>query len=227
MVSQGEAMDQNPVTIYRTDSGGARWTELALSSGPMWTGTRGAPSSGCDKSGISFSNATSGWITGFCNGGVQELGHTLDGGARWRSLPLTPTTGPDGGYTLPPRFFTAKDGALVAGFGRRVGFSVVIYTTTNDGVSWTAHVVPIGPPGDQVDIVSPTVWIAHSGHTLYTTTNAGASWRSLRSAITGIWGWSGAFDFLTATDGWAITNTGSSTRLWHTTTGGHHWSRIR
>lgn len=190
MVDQGAAMDQDPVTIYRTDSGGSRWTELANSSGPMWAGTRGAPASYCDKSGISFSDASSGWITGFCNGGL-ELDHTLDGGAHWRSLPFTEAHGTEsgGGYALPPRFFTPKDGAFVAGLDRPARFRVVIYTTTNAGVSWTPHIVPAGPPGDQVDIVSPTLWIAHSGHTLYTTTNAGASWRSVRSALSGIWGW--------------------------------------
>jgi photosystem II stability/assembly factor-like uncharacterized protein len=227
MVDQGAAMDQDPVTIYRTDSGGARWAELARSSGPMWTGTRGAPSSYCDKTGISFSNASSGWITGFCNG-LEVVDHTLDGGVHWRSLPLThPQATEYGGDTLPPRFSTSQDGAFAATFGARRGYRNVIYTTTNAGISWTAHAVPAGPPGEEVDIVSPAVWILASGHTLYTTTNAGAGWRSLRSAISGIVGWSGTLDFVTPTDGWAVTNVGPPSQLWHTTTGGRNWTRIR
>jgi photosystem II stability/assembly factor-like uncharacterized protein len=227
MVDQGATMNVDPVTIYGTDSGGARWTELASGGGPMWTGTPGAPTSGCDKSGISFSNATSGWITGDCNGRVV-MAHTLDGGARWRSLLLTPAR-PTlyGGYTLPPRFFGSKDGAFTAVFGTRHGYRASIYTTTNAGINWTVRALPGRPPAEQLYIVSPTVWIAHSQHTLYTTTDAGASWRSLRSAITAIWGFSGSWDFITAPDGWGITGTGPTTSLWHTTTGGRHWTSVQ
>ncbi len=226
MVDQGAAMNVDPVTIYGTDSGGAHWTELASSSGPMWTGTPGAPTAGCDKTGITFSNAASGWITGDCNGRVV-LSHTVDGGARWRSLLLTSArTTLYSGYTFPPRFFGSKDGAFTAVFGSRNGYRALIYTTTTAGVTWATHALPGRPPAEQVDILSPTVWIAHSRHTLYTTTNAGASWRP-QPTITGILGFSGTLDFTTPADGWAILAAGSTHQLWHTTTGGRHWVRIK
>ncbi len=227
MVDQGAAMDQDPVTIYGSENGGERWTELASSSGPMWSGTPGAPTVGCDKTGLSFSNASSGWITGDCAGRVV-IAHTLDGGRRWRSLLLTPAR-PTlyGGYTLPPRFFGARDGAFTAVFGARHGYRALIYKTTNAGANWIAQALPGRPPPEQVDIVSPTVWVAHSRQTLYITTNAGTSWRSLRSPIGGLWGFSGRLDFTTPTNGWVITGSGSTSQLWHTTTGGRHWAQIR
>jgi photosystem II stability/assembly factor-like uncharacterized protein len=88
MVGNGAEAGNQPVTIYRTNPGGAHWTELGRSAEPMQAGTPGAPSADCDKTGISFSNATAGWITGFCNG-VPQLDHTRDGGAHWRSVPLS------------------------------------------------------------------------------------------------------------------------------------------
>jgi photosystem II stability/assembly factor-like uncharacterized protein len=227
MVDNGAASDNNPVTVYRTDSGGRRWIELARSSEPMRAGTPGAPSSGCDKSGISFSDATSGWITGYCSGGVY-LSHTTDGGTRWRSLRLTnPVAQANGSDTLPPQFFTDGQGALAADLGGARSTTDVIYTTAGASGSWTPHAVPTaGAPG-RIAIVSQTVWIAAAGHTLYTTTNAGASWQSVRSSL----GFSGlilnTFDFVSPTDGWAITNIGQNQQLWRTTTGGVSWTRLR
>jgi hypothetical protein len=54
MLGNGQAADQEPVTVYETRSAGTRWIELARSRGPMTSGTPAAPSSGCDKSGVSL-----------------------------------------------------------------------------------------------------------------------------------------------------------------------------
>jgi photosystem II stability/assembly factor-like uncharacterized protein len=87
MVGQGQAADQEPVTIYQTRSGGRRWSELARSSSPMASGTPGAPSPACDKTGISYSSVSSGWISGDCNGPV-DLQHSRGGGRAWHEFAL-------------------------------------------------------------------------------------------------------------------------------------------
>jgi len=227
MVDNGAAMDQDPVTIYQTDSGGALWTELAQS--PIQTitnGTPGAPSPRCDKTGISFSSATSGWIAGDCTANAL-LQHTGDGGRHWQVVPLAcPDHRADcGGSTSPPQFFGAKDGALSAELYSPHGFAIVIYTTVNAGKSWVAHATPAHSQGAQVDILSGSTWLVGESTALYTTTDAGQHWSKQPTGIQ----YSpsiaeNAFDFLTPTDGWAITQAG---QLWHTTTGGRTWRTLR
>jgi len=226
MVGNGAAANQEPVTIYETDSGGARWSERAQSPIPtIAAGTPGAPSPGCDKSGVTFATATSGWIAGYCNG-LGELQHTTDGGRRWRTLLLArPSKVEWGGDASAPKFFTASSGAFAADLFSAHGSTAVIYTTADAGASWTSHRTPatsqasVGP----IDILSPTAWMISDGATLYETTSAGANWTAVPSTVDYSGFAADALDFVNQTDGWAISQDG---RLWHTTDGGHIWTTL-
>jgi len=220
MVSHGAAADQEPVTLYETTTGGKRWSELARSSSTMAAGTPGAPSPGCDKTGISSSSHSSVWISGYCNGAV-DLQHSRDGGRVWheRALRATNRTISWGGYAYPPTFFTPSDGVLQAGLGTKSGTYDAIYTTKDGGIRWTVHRPPTATEGP-MDVLSATTWFVAHGHTLYVTTNGGTSWTSVRSSISLSGTGTDILDFLDATVGWTVTARGT---LWHTTDGGRTW----
>lgn len=223
MVSHGAAADQESVSVYETRSGGRRWAELARSSSPMASGTPGAPSPGCDKTGISYASRSSGWIASVCNGPL-ELQHSRDGGRVWHEIALTPTRRSIswGGDAEPPTFFTAKDGVLEAGLGTASGTYDAIYTTTNGGSSWTVHRPP-SPSEGPMDVLSASTWFIARRRTLYVTTNAGASWTPVRSSIPLTGYVTDALDFVNANVGWTVTPSG---KLWHTTDGGQTWETV-
>ena len=222
MVGHGQAADQESVSIYETRSAGRRWRELARSSSPMTSGTPGAPSAGCDKTGISYSGSSSGWISGNCSGAL-ELQHSRDGGRVWHEVGLSASQRPfSGAYANPPTFSTTADGALDAGLATATGTYDAVYATTDGGSSWTLHRPP-SPSKGPMDVVSATAWFIAHGRTLYLTTNAGARWTGVRSSIALDGRGTDTLDFVNSSVGWTVTAAG---KLWHTTDGGHTWKTV-
>jgi len=221
MVDNGAASGSDWVTIYTTASAGKHWTLLARPTFPTdtaETGTPDAPSSGCDKEGITFASSNSGWIGEYCNGGPVTLQRSVDGGRKWQLTRLN--TNEQGGFADAPSFFNAADGVSAAG-GISSTTGTVIFTTTNGGRNWKQHEVPASN-GGPVDALSPTTWFVSSGQTIYQTTNAGVTWASRRSPTASNAIGRGDLDFVNLDDGWVVTASGS---LWHTTNGGRSWTR--
>jgi photosystem II stability/assembly factor-like uncharacterized protein len=223
MVGNGAAAVQEAVTIYQTTNGGARWARLALGASPMTAGTPGAPSPGCDKSGIGFSSPLSGWIAGDCDGPLV-LQHTVDGGRRWSFVRLTPaatSAQPSyGGDTFPPVFFGPARGVIAAQLDSAGGLRDAFYATANGGVTWTLHRPPLAVGGPAFPL-STDDWFAAGGRTLAITTDAGATWSQIPASIVFGYGEPDTLDFATPLIGWTVTTGG---RLWHTTDGGRTWS---
>lgn len=223
MVGNGQAANQEPVAIYRTTTGGRSWSEITHSAIPtIESGAPGAPSSYCDKTGLSFASASSGWTTGYCNGPI-DLQHSGDGGRTWTGHVLNPTHSNTtwGGQADPPRFFTPTTGVLQARVDTAKAAHDAIYTTTDGGAGWTAHRPPASTNGP-MDVLSATTWYIASHHKLYRTTNGGNTWTTIRSSIPLNGDSADILDFINTTNGWAVRSNGT---LWHTNDAGRSWTR--
>jgi hypothetical protein len=172
----------------------------------MTAGTPGAPSPGCDKSGIGFSSPLSGWIAGDCDGPLV-LQHTVDGGRRWSFVRLTPaatSAQPSyGGDTFPPVFFGPARGVIAAQLDSAGGLRDAFYATANGGVTWTLHRPPLAVGGPAFPL-STDDWFAAGGRTLAITTDAGATWSQIPASIVFGYGEPDTLDFATPLIGWTV-----------------------
>ncbi len=149
----GGAMGQDPVRIYRTTDGGARWTLAAASPPPPATQQApGPPASGpsgistaCDKTGIVFANPRDGWLTTDCNDLAGALLVSHDGGAMWQPQALPVPAGacrPAGCSAFPPQF-SGRTGLLVIAPGNQPPY---LLRSDDGGATWHPGQVrrPIG-----------------------------------------------------------------------------------
>ena len=198
----GAAMGQNPVRIYRTTDGGARWTLAAASPpppanqqapGPPATGPSGI-STACDKTGIVFANPRHGWLTTDCNDLAGALLVSHDGGVTWQpqALPIPPgACTPAGCQAFPPQF-SGRTGLLVIAPGNRPPY---LLRSDDGGATWhlltvppaarwfqaadltdSSHavLVPGGPPGQVRGPIAELWFTADSGQT-WTAVRQGAA----------------------------------------------------
>src|SRR5262249_40896913 len=103
--------------------------------------TRGTiPLNGTGK-GISFLNASTGWMTAYAGGLTNFfwLYVTRDGGATWhhQALPRPPGETAAEFALVPPVFFNANDGIMTVSVGTMSGDPYVeVYVTHNGGETW-------------------------------------------------------------------------------------------
>jgi photosystem II stability/assembly factor-like uncharacterized protein len=171
----GGAMGHDAVWLYRTSDAGAHW--LLAAATPAQTGTAAAtqPSSGqisgnCDKNGLAFPTATTGWIASTCNTGLADsLLVSRDGGTSWsdQSLPLPDTTCAGGGCVVRgPRFLGGVGFVTVEPEARSVAPSMSPPTEARPGLRYRRE--PISPasasastsPAPRTASPGPTAWRA-------------------------------------------------------------------
>lgn len=158
------------VTVYRTTDGGKHWIKVAttdrnlnslhenLSAGAL-------PIIGT-KYGLSFVNASTGWLSGVAqSNGFPYLYVTRDGGHTWQHQEL-PIPGDVNWYNqdmigvIPPAFFTPNDGILIMTIAPTQGKAeppFVIYYTHDGGAHWECgwNTMEIGnPPSMQIGVGS-------------------------------------------------------------------------
>jgi photosystem II stability/assembly factor-like uncharacterized protein len=145
----GAAMGQDPVRVYRTGDGGARWSLAAESPpppadqqapGPPSTGPSGI-STGCDKTGITFASPRDGWLTTDCNALSGALLASHDGGVTWQPqpLPIPPGACMSAGCQAFPPQFSSRAGLITIAPGNRPPY---LLRTDNGGLSWHLLTVP-------------------------------------------------------------------------------------
>ncbi len=129
------AVSENAETVelFRTTDGGRTWDKVAsaLASSSDTPPAGHLPFSG-SKSGLSFLNATTGWVTGRVPvDGYTLLYRTHDGGSTWypQSLPLSPSEASSQLSILPPSFFNDTDGILPVSFDTGNGANLDVYVT--------------------------------------------------------------------------------------------------
>jgi photosystem II stability/assembly factor-like uncharacterized protein len=214
--------------LFRTTDGGRSWVKIAI-----------APASSLDipppgrlpfsgsKSGVSFLNAPTGWVTGRVPvNGYILLYRTYDGGATWypQSLPLSPTERSSQLSILPPLFFNATDGILPVSFDMGKGASLDVYVTHDGGTTWKGT-TPLTAAAGTADFIDVDHGWASDGTLLYVTGDSGKKWAMLSPG--------GSFqhivhlDFVLGDIGWAIgaTAAGAPTFL-KTEDGGRTWTAI-
>jgi photosystem II stability/assembly factor-like uncharacterized protein len=217
----GAGMNHDYIALYHTSDGGGNWSRVI---DPYIDG--GIQS--CTKTGLAFSSATAGWLTGDCNG-VRPgafLYHTADAGATWNPVGLpAPADHPD--------LFTADNIACgvrapfllngevllsVECSDQRVANGPVLaylYRSSNGG-PFSAFSYP---GGDLYTLDGNRIWAL--GLEIYRSDNAGGDWTKI-STVT----WQGQFVFVGPQTGWAAVHKGDEYGLVQTTDGGSLWSQL-
>lgn len=227
-LSYGVAAGSEGGAIYRTVDGGVHWAKVEQTVG----GVQEAPGSlpfGCDKTGISFINASTGWASGSCAGGRPSFYVTHDGGRTWTSqplpLPASLAQRSEQWSASVPVFFDARSGYFVL-----TGSEALLFTTSNAGTTWTSHTLPLGgwsKPLGAVAFSSPSDgWLISSdGATIYRTNDGAENWTTLRPLplLTGLQ----AVDVIDRLQAIAVLNpSGNQSVLWLTDDGGHAWTQV-
>jgi photosystem II stability/assembly factor-like uncharacterized protein len=228
-VTVGAAMGEDQAIIYGTTDDGHHWT--LMSRGPSATGTPGTPGSlpvGCDKT-VTFRSPNDGWAGFACNGGGGEpspLYQSTDGGRTWVQRAVAPTPGAQpisepGMWTAQPTL-TGENGSATLLTGA-AGTTLVIYRTSDGGLSWQPVTLPGPRRSWTADLVDGTQWKLFSGTAILSTDNAGRTWQTTRSGI--------AIQprtapvFVTAAIGWY--DSGADARqVFRTADGGATWTRV-
>ncbi len=233
LVHAGVGMNHDYIYIYYTTDGGATWN---LRVDPMDINKGNIMS--CYKSGLSFANATTGWLAGSCNGvkaGVL-LFQSQDAGSTWSEVALSaPLQAPDiftaGDWScgsLPPTFVSERDGFMQVtcqSFGATPGSKTWIYNTANAGTSWTPHPAPASQ-GSYQFIDALTGWFV-GGSEVYRTTDGGKTWTKMTQHVD----WNAQLSFLDANNGFAVATAGQQPNIEYglvsTADGGATWTLLK
>lgn len=225
----GAAMNKQSVALYKTTDGGATWTKN-YDNDPNVPGSSNTLPLGGHKSGITFSNATTGWIGGdIPTDGYFYFYKTSDSGVTWSRLQLTTPAGYESAYisTTAPKFFGPKDGILPVWMGIGIGMrDLFLYTTRDGGDTWTPSPA-FARNAQQTVITSMSHAISWDwAGVFHVTNNAGASWTTITPNINFGEAFRG-LDFVSATTGWVrqITPDGL-TSLFRTLDGGYTWTLV-
>jgi hypothetical protein len=182
----------------------------------------------CSKTGIAFSDASHGWLTGNCNG-VRPgafLFQTSDGGVSWSPVDLPPPDSHPGIFTedryacgmQPPflleniAFFGVECADMDSAEGLRIN---ILYRTTAGGDFVSREY----PGGGIFTLDGSRIWAL--GREIHRSDNAGGAWTRI-STVT----WDGQFDFVNSTTGWAAVRKGSEYGLVRTDDGGGWWVQL-
>jgi photosystem II stability/assembly factor-like uncharacterized protein len=234
--SLGAAMQQNPVRLYRSTDGGVRWSLVARS--PRMAGDP-ATSSGlplyCDKYGLAFASARTGWITSYCNSLTDAILVTRDGGSHWTSepVPLPATLCESAGCEIPAP--QSAGGTTFLEVSDYPGAAYLL-VSRDAGRSWQVESLPAGAgPYPRIRFFSADDGIAVSagsqgtiGRVFYVSTDGGLSWTGIRQGrhFGGNWA---DFDFVSVRAGFAwVYPGGESTaalpHLYWTSDTGRRWA---
>ncbi len=232
--SLGAAMGTNPVRIYRTTDGGVRWSPLARSQalGESARSDSGLPLA-CDKVGIAFGSALTGWIGTWCNVGYSIL-TSRDGGLRWSSqqLPIPQSACEQAGCEASaPQFAGHTTFLSVSDYPD----AALLFVSEDAGASWRTVIMPRGAgPYPRVRFFSQADGIAVSagsqgavGPTFYVSSDGGLNWTAIPQGRH--FGRSGAsFDFISPATGLAwllpgISSRSVAPRLYRTSDSGRTW----
>jgi photosystem II stability/assembly factor-like uncharacterized protein len=233
--SLGAAMQQNPVRLYRSTDGGARWSLIARS--PRMAGdaaTSGGLPMYCDKDGLAFTTARTGWITGYCNSLAEAVLVSRDGGARWtpESVPVPAGLCESAGCEVPAPQFAGGSTFLQINSYPTAAYLLV---SNNAGQTWQVSRLPAGAgPYPRIRFFSAKVGIAISGgsqgtigRVFYVSTDGGLSWTAARQGRH-FGGNSADFDFVSLRAGFAWMDpdtepTAPLPRLYRTSDSGRTW----
>ncbi len=226
MANLSQAAGSMAVELYQTTDGGLHWASVSVTAGEPSLSTPGSLPVECNKTGIAFADAETGWATGHCTTGGVFFYVTRDGGRTWRSQSLRPPADAPSDLfatcdceTTPPVFATARDGITPV----KIFVSeheAVLYVTKDGGQTWQPSQLAsnrlLRPPvfvspndgwvTDEVDL-----FVTHDGGLTWTTAGHLPDLRLL-----------GTFDFVDLKNGWLT----GGVQVYATHDGGVTWQPI-
>ncbi len=229
--------------IYRSADGGKTWINVGNAKFPCRTqNTARSPIQS-----IAFLNATTGWITGYCDDGVA-IYHlvTLDGGHTWQQQKLSlPPRLPRAAGALRmyqpesprgPEFLTAQDGVFPVVYRTNQDAGAFFYVTHDGGMTWT-YTTPVSLPsfrtagGGLLPIYQSSSfadanhgWVTDA-HALYVTGDGGRQWKKILPSLP-FDRPLGEIDFVSPEVGWATGQAGGIPFLLKTLDGGYTWRPV-
>jgi photosystem II stability/assembly factor-like uncharacterized protein len=226
LIVEGGMPDGYVSDLYETGDGGVTWS-ASRTTGPGLVGD------------LAFADGVSGVLAGGADG--TRLYRTGDAGRSWHAL--TVTLPPDAaGRVLRvdrPTFWTAGDGALLAGSGTEAGLTdATVMRTADGGASWSPVAgfrLSSAEQDPRVALVGPEDWLAMPGpSTRLWTGDSGRTWS--RGASVGLPGAPRTLQLADPTHGWALVDLGgctgtggdcqARTGLYATADGGASWSAL-
>ncbi|MCL6441959.1 MAG: hypothetical protein K6T83_00605 [Alicyclobacillus sp.] len=215
------ATGSEAATLYTSSNGGRSWRIAARTSQNITS--RQIPYFG-DKTGITFKDGSTGWITGTVNtlGGIW-IYVTHDGGHHWEPQKiqgLNQKTYKNEQIAISsPTFINENNGVLPI----QIGDTLELFMTSNGGQTWrlSGKIPGNRLPTSQIDFINTRDgWVSQYG-SIWNTTNDGKTWtRIYRVSDATI----KSIDFITQKIGWVIIQQNGQMRIVQTTDGGNHWS---
>jgi photosystem II stability/assembly factor-like uncharacterized protein len=229
LVHLGAGMMHDYVVVMKSADGGATWTALF---DPL---SDAFPQS-CGKSGMTFADEQTGWVTGNCNGVAPILlfQQTTDGGVTWEPVELPPPAGAPSDLFARDDVYCGTESPVWADEVLRVpvvcrdfDFKATNYLySTTDGRDWSVSVLPVYEAFGSLDFLDEnTGWVSgflESGsgpqRDVYQTRDGGQTWTKIRSV-----NWRGQFNFVDESLGWAVAQSDEGLALVTTTDGANRW----
>jgi photosystem II stability/assembly factor-like uncharacterized protein len=232
LISLGAATGSEAVSVWGTTDGGRSWSKRAQSPRPQTESAPGQLSSSCDKTGITFTTETAGWLTSGCAAGGPSIYRTLDGGHTWTFQPLQAPPGQtqenlgNSANAEPPVFLNQSFGLLpvVLALGSKNTPSLVVYATHDGGRTWIPS-VPV-TSGRLMAAVRPDYWVIEVSPSRIATTQDGRRYNFIPSDVD--LSQTQQLTFANEQTGLALTVVSPSGgyELLRTTDGGAHWSAV-
>jgi photosystem II stability/assembly factor-like uncharacterized protein len=228
MIGLYTADGSEAVEILKTVDGGVNWQPISLALSPAGQSTPGSLPYSCDKAGITFIDATTGWAAGSCSSGPLFLYVTQDGGQTWQPQTLPPPPGdPADLYSNclcaaeSPTFVSAQDGVLaitVSQFNQ----GTYLYVTRDGGFTWAVRELPVALLFGAPDFFSASDGIVTDGQRLFSTSDGGATWTQSGTLPISGTNLVGSIDFVDPNDGWVT----DGQHLYATHDGSQTWITI-
>ena len=226
LASLGAGAGSEAVAVFQSTAVCANWNQVYVNDPTLPGSSDSLPLSG-QKSGMTFLDATHGWVTGSVPmDGYVYLFKTQDGGRNWTHQEVSLPAGFETAMTSAdaPRFFTSTDGIFHAGLYTAVSASV-FYLTQDGGASWTPT-FPVNMVGRYAIANLQDVWIWDGGPAMLISHDSGTTWSLVNTNIN-VTDTLMTIDFVNATTGWALTGDASSHySLYKTTDGGATWTAL-
>jgi photosystem II stability/assembly factor-like uncharacterized protein len=222
MAHVGVGMMHDYIVLYRSQDGGVSWSRIQ----DPYNDTSLIMS--CSKTGLQFTDATHGWLTGDCHGvaaGVQ-LFNSLDGGVSWTPVTLPDPAGVPGLFSdmlaacgsYDPYFFSNDLGHIGVNCVNYTQdpptYQYYLFTTLDGGSTWVSGTYP----GKSLYFYSAdTGWAA--AEKIQRTLDGGLTWKAMSNVS-----WSAQLDFVSEQLGWAVARNLEQIALVKTTDGGAKWA---